>query len=101
MPTSRCRAAADALHRCFQALCDRVRHTGATWQPHGEDLGSAVLQGHTAVQLEVDIAECIYFETQSVGSSDCVRLPVLFVGAKLTCSLGAGWPRALSQIAVA
>ena len=92
MSTSRRCTDDGALHRCFQAPRDRVCNTGATGQPHGEDLSSAVLQGHTAVQLKVDITQCMYFETQRVGLSECVRLPVLFVGARLTCSLGAGWP---------
>ena len=55
MPGSRYHAADAAVYRCLRALHGRARHTGATWQPQGENPSPAVLQGHTAAQLKVGI----------------------------------------------
>ena len=100
MPGSRYHAADAAVYRCLRALHCRVHHTKATWQPKGKHLSSAALQGHTATQLKVGIIQCMWIASQTVGSYECDRLPVLFAGARLTCSLGTGWYRAPPQTTV-
>ena len=80
------RTADSAVHRYTRAPHDCALNTGATRLPRGEDLGSAVLQAHTAAQLEVSLTVCACFQMCTVGLFECNELRVLFAGARPACS---------------